>query len=183
MSDLSGVESALESIKVPAYVVDESGVIRWVNPAARHVLGNVVGRQGSSVVAAIERPRARELFQRKILGREDATDVDAHLIGATGELLHVEISSAALRRGGSVVGVFGLFRVVPPAAPRPNPHLTPRQNDVLHLIDRGHKTQQIADDLHLTRKSVQRHVNGILRAYGVRSRIELLLVRHAGGVT
>ena len=46
------VEVALESINVPSYVIDRTGIIRWLNKAARRLVGDVRGRQFTSVVAA-----------------------------------------------------------------------------------------------------------------------------------
>ena len=45
------VEQALESVGVPSYVLDTTGVVRWINPAAERLLGDVRGRQYTSVVA------------------------------------------------------------------------------------------------------------------------------------
>jgi PAS domain-containing protein len=49
MSSLEGisgdVEEALEAISVPSYVIDASGVVRWLNPAAEKLVGDVRGRQ------------------------------------------------------------------------------------------------------------------------------------------
>jgi PAS domain S-box-containing protein len=63
------VEAVLEHINVPSYLIDATGVIRWVNPAARSIVGDVRGRQFTSVVAPEEARRARELFARKIVGQ------------------------------------------------------------------------------------------------------------------
>ena len=35
------VEDALEAISVPSYVLDSSGVVRWLNPAATRLVGDV----------------------------------------------------------------------------------------------------------------------------------------------
>jgi hypothetical protein len=55
------VEGALERVKVPSYVIDEHGIVRWVNSAGRELVGDVRGRQFTSVVAPDEttRPRLR----------------------------------------------------------------------------------------------------------------------------
>lgn len=37
------VEGALERVNVPAYVIDATGVIRWLNPAALGIVGDVPG--------------------------------------------------------------------------------------------------------------------------------------------
>ena len=55
------VEKALESVGVPSYVLDEMGIVRWINPAAERLLGDIRGRHYTSVVAPEETRRAREL--------------------------------------------------------------------------------------------------------------------------
>ena len=57
------VEHALEQINVPAYVIDTHGIIRWVNPAGRRLVGDVTGRQFTSVVAPEETRRARDVLR------------------------------------------------------------------------------------------------------------------------
>jgi PAS domain-containing protein len=37
------VESALERVRVPAYVIDRDGIIRWINQAAEQLVGDVRG--------------------------------------------------------------------------------------------------------------------------------------------
>jgi len=45
------VEQALTGIPVPSYVLDTDGVVRWINPAAERLLGDVRGRHFTSVVS------------------------------------------------------------------------------------------------------------------------------------
>src|SRR5262249_34370735 len=101
------MEEVLEHVNVPSYVIDRDGVIRWVNLAARNIVGDVVGRQFTSVVAYEETRRARELFARKILGTAEVTDAGFVLVDADGGRVAVEISSVPLFHGDHVVGVFG----------------------------------------------------------------------------
>ena len=55
LQDLGGdFQDALERIKVPAYVIDAHGIIRWLNSAAMNVVGDVRGLQLTSVVAPEE---------------------------------------------------------------------------------------------------------------------------------
>ena len=56
------VESALERVRVPAYMIDRHGIIRWINGAAERIVGDVRGRQMTSVLAPEERRRGREIF-------------------------------------------------------------------------------------------------------------------------
>ena len=53
------VERALFGVNVPSYVLDTTGVVRWINPAAQLLLGDIRGRHYTSVVAPEDRPRAR----------------------------------------------------------------------------------------------------------------------------
>ena len=103
------VEQALESVGVPSYVLDTSGVVRWLNPAAERLVGDVRGRHFTSVVAPEDSRRARELFSRKVIGTAPATDATGVLVSTTGSRVAVEISAVPLMSGETVVGVFGLF--------------------------------------------------------------------------
>ena len=177
------VQRALADVNVPGYVIDRFGVIRWLNPAAEKLVGDVRGRQQSSVVAPEFVLEARESFTRKVLGTERSTDASVVLLTEDGERVQVEISSVALHEGHRIVGVFGMVvnrEDSPP--PAPHPHLTPRQNQVLHLLAHGRSTQQIADELHLSVDTVRNHIRRMLRALGVHSRIEALAVAHREGI-
>src|SRR4051812_44029036 len=97
------LEEALEHINVPSYVIDATGMIRWVNPAAQRLVGEVRGRQFTSVVAPEETRRVRELFARKIVGAARVTDAAVALIGPGGDRIGVEVSSVPLYDGEHVV--------------------------------------------------------------------------------
>jgi PAS fold len=122
------VEQALGSVGVPSYVLDTTGLVRWINAAAEQ-LGDVRGRQFTSVVAPEDSRRARELFSRKVLGTSSATDATGVLVSTAGTRVAVEISSVPLMSGERVVGVFGLFEERPDHRPTaPHPHLTPARS-------------------------------------------------------
>jgi PAS domain S-box-containing protein len=177
------VQGALADVNVPSYVVDRQGIIRWLNPAAEKLVGDVRGRQQSSVVAPEYAREARESFTRKMLGTARSTDDTVVLLDADGERVQAQISSAPLYDGGRIVGVFGL---VPhredTAPPDPHPNLTPRQHQVLHLLSDGRSTDQIADELSLSRDTVRNHVRRMLTALDAHSRIEALAVAHRQGI-
>jgi PAS domain S-box-containing protein len=182
LDDLGGdLERAFESISVPSYVLDRTGIVRWINPAAKRLVGDVRGRHYTSVVAAEDRPRARELFTRKLLGTVPATDATAVLVSTEGRRVSVEISAVPLIGGERVVGVFGLLASpLDDAQGAPHPHLTPRQNEVLRLLEQGRSTREIAQELHLTYDTVRNHIRNLLRALGVNSRLEAVAVAHQG---
>jgi DNA-binding NarL/FixJ family response regulator len=117
--------------------------------------------------------RARELFARKVLGTSPATDATGVLVSSAGTRVAVEISSVPLMSCERVVGVFGLFEGRPADRPtRPHPHLTPRQVEVLRLLEQGRSTKQIAAELHLSTETIRNHIRHLFRALGVNSRLE-----------
>jgi PAS domain S-box-containing protein len=173
------VAHALEHVNIPSYLIDPTGVIRWLNPAAGRLVGDVEGRQFTSVVAPEETRRARELFARKVLGSTDPTDSSVVLLSENGQRTAVELSSVALTRGDHVVGVFGqVSDVVEEPQPHPELHLTPRQAEVLRLLERGRTTMQIAEELHLSRDTVRNHIRHLLQALGAHSRLEAVALAH-----
>ena len=177
------VEGALEHVNVPSYVLDRAGIVRWMNEAARRIVGDQVGRQFTSVVAPEETLRARELLARKLLGSSPVTNTSVAVLDREGRRVGVEISSVPLRRDEHVIGVFGqVSDVVEDPHPHPEFHLTPRQAEVLRLLELGRSTAQIADELHLSRETVRNHVKHLLQAVGVSSRLEAVAVARGDAV-
>ena len=177
-------EQALAGIRVPSYVLDADGVVRWLNPAAERLLGNVRGRHFTAVVGPENRRQARELFARKVLGTASATEATGVLLSSEGTRIDVEISAVPLRGGDRVVGVFGLLTGHEEKPIAPPSHLTPRQVEVLRLLEQGRSTKQIAQELHLSTDTVKNHVRHLLRALGVHSRLEAVAaVRQGWGAT
>lgn len=168
------VTGALEKVRVPSYVIDRHGIVRWVNPAAREIVGDVRGKQFTSVLSPEESRRAREIFARNISGVVERSDNEVVVVGLHGERILVDISAVPLRDGDRVIGMFGQvvdvqIEQTPPTA---HPHLTPRQTEVLRLLEHGRSTNQIAAELHLSTETVRNHIRHILRALGVHSRLE-----------
>ena len=92
----------------------------------------------------------------------------------------VEVSSVPLMNGDTVVGVFGLIEERPDDnATAPPPQLTPRQVEVLRLLEQGRSTKQIAAELHLSNDTVRNHIRALLRALGVHSRLEAVAAARA----
>jgi PAS domain S-box-containing protein len=175
------IEDALERVRVPAYVVDRHGVIRWENKAALAVFGDLRGKQVTNVVAPEERLRAREIFYRNLTGPPEGSDNRGVVNDARGERVTVEISAVPLTRNHHVIGVFGQVIDIDEDAPSPpHPHLTPRQVEVLRLLERGRSTTQIAEELHLSPETVRNHIRGLMRALGAHSRLEAVFLARPG---
>jgi PAS domain S-box-containing protein len=171
------MKEVLEHVNVPSYFIDRAGVIRWLNLAARNLVGDVQGRQFTSIVAPEETRRARELFARKVVGTAKVTDAGFVVIGTNGERVAVEISSVPLVQGDHVVGVFGqVSNLVEEPHAHPELHLTPRQAEVLELLERGRSTKQIADELQLSIETVRNHIRHLMRAIGAHSRLEAVAI-------
>src|SRR4051794_28705327 len=173
------LQRALAGVGVPSYVLDTAGEVQWINAAAERLVGDVRGRPFTSVVAPEDSRRARELFSRKILGTSASTDASGVLVSTAGARVAVEISSVPLMSGERVVGVFGLFHGRPDTGAAPHPHLTPRQVEVLRLLEQGRSTQQIAAELHLSTETVRNHLRRLFRALGVHSRLEAVAAARA----
>jgi PAS domain S-box-containing protein len=177
MLESINLDDVLEHVNVPSYVIDAAGVIRWVNPAGRSLVGDVRGRQFTSVVAPEETLRARELFARKVVGAVKVTDAGVVLLDPDGKRISVEVSSVPLHDGQHVVGVFGqVSEILEEPHEHPDLDLTPRQAEVLDLLERGRTTVQIAEELHLSIETVRNHIRGILRATGTHSRLEAVAI-------
>jgi PAS domain S-box-containing protein len=174
------VEDALERVRVPAYVIDRHGIIRWINAAAEKLVGDVRGQQMTSVLAPEERPRGRKIFTRNLMGPPEGSDNRGVFLGADGERIEMEVSGVPLMRGAHVIGVFGQVKDVEEDhdVPPPHPSLTPRQAEILGLLEKGHSTEQIANELHLSVETVRNHIRGIFRNLGVRSRLEAVALAH-----
>ena len=78
------VERALAGISVPSYVLDTSGIVRWINPAAERLLGDIRGRHFTSIVGSEDRARAQELFARKVLGTTASTEAVGVFVSTDG---------------------------------------------------------------------------------------------------
>jgi PAS domain S-box-containing protein len=172
------VEDAIERVRVPSYMIDQHGIIRWLNPAAIKLVGDVRGRQLTSVVAPEETRRAREIFARNLVGPRSGSDNKAVIVDANGDRMAVEVSAVPLRSGGHVIGVFGQVKDLDEGEPPlpPHPSLTPRQAEVLTLLEYGHSTERIALELHLSVETVRNHIRHLLRALNAHSRLEAVAI-------
>jgi DNA-binding NarL/FixJ family response regulator len=115
-----------------------------------------------------------------MLGTALASEATGDLVSAAGTRVPVEVSAVALTNGETVVGVFGLIEERPDhKATAPPPHLTPRQVEVLRLLEQGRSTKQIAAELHLSSETVRNHVRRLFKALGVNSRLEAVAAARA----
>jgi PAS domain S-box-containing protein len=180
------VLDGLERVAMPSYLVDDRGRIRWLNDAAVALLGDVRGRMISSLAAPDHVQRSREQLARKVVGGRTRTDFEIDVIDRNGERRPVWISSVPLRRGRSVIGVFGIARPLAAATEAggepPPPILTPRQHEVLALLAEGASTDEIAAALGLADETVRNHIRQLLQRLGVHSRLAAVAYARRNGL-
>jgi DNA-binding NarL/FixJ family response regulator len=174
------VPAALAEVDVPAYVVDSAGRIRWLNDAGLRLIGPVVGRPFTDVLA-LDPAVADRIFSSNLRtpgGHERTIDVVS-----AGRRRRVQLSSARLTDDEHVIGMFGL--AVPASRRKRRPDdspLTPRQHEVLALLADGASTEQIAAALTITETTVRNHVRAILRRLGVTNRLAAVAVARNEGL-
>lgn len=178
-------DDILERVRVPAYLVGVDGRIRWLNAAARDLVGDANGRQFLDVIVPQDRERASRAFVDKALGHAESTDMRFELKLRGGGSAPCEISSIPIRaRTDRVVGVFGIATPLRTrrAKPRREAELTPRQRETLVLLGEGASTEAIAERLGVARETARNHIRAVLRELGARSRLEAVVEAHARGL-
>jgi DNA-binding CsgD family transcriptional regulator len=175
---------SIAKLKMPAYVLDRSGTVRWMNAAGIEHFGDLRGKRIGQVVAPEYVTAARQEFASKLLGTTEATERRVVVRRADGRQIQVDISSTALMQGNSIVGVFGLADPADQPLPVGNgtPQLTPRQLDVLRHLAAGHSTELIAQSLGIATETVRNHVRGIMERLDVHSRLEAVIRAHDLGL-
>jgi DNA-binding NarL/FixJ family response regulator len=63
------------------------------------------------------------------------------------------------------------------------PHLTPRQLEVLRLLDEGLSTTEIAAELGLSQTTVRNYVANLLAALGAHTRLQAVVAARKAGLT
>ena len=173
---------ALEKVKVPSFIADRRGTIRWLNEAARAAFGDLTDRPLTAVVSPEDTSLAQRQLERKLTGRAAVTDYEVDVVTVDGRRRRAEISSVPIRGGDQFHAVFGIALPGAARAKRRPARLTPRQTEVLELLGEGASTPEIATSLHVSRETVRNHVRQILRALGVHSRLEAVAIAHREGL-
>jgi DNA-binding CsgD family transcriptional regulator len=174
---------SIAKLTVPAYILDRSGTVRWINAAGIAQFGDLRGRKIGQIVDREFATLARQEFAAKVLGTVEATEASVVVRCVDGRRVSVDISSAQLLSHGSIVGVFGLAdpsHELPPLSE--STHLTPRQMAVLRQLAAGKSTRDIADALGISTETVRNHVRGLTARLGVRSRLEAVIKAHELGL-
>jgi DNA-binding CsgD family transcriptional regulator len=185
IDELDGsINIALTRLPVPIWITERSGRIRWLNPAARNVLGSVTGRHFSGLIAPESLNDFRESFARTILGASDLTVRRVTLLGQKGRLT-TELAAVPVEVESLVVGVLTVawagVSQPPSSRKRPQPRLTPRQHEVLELLAQGYSTARIAAELNIADETARNHIRLLLAELGVHTRLEAVVVAFRNG--
>ena len=164
-----------EQTKFSGAVADRDGIIRWQNKRWTELAGDCVGRPIGEHVAPESSHEWRREFTKKVIGTARTSDYQINMIAPDGTHIPIDVSSVVVE--GSDHRVVGVFGLVEPVAQGFRPsnlatNLTPRQLEVLHLLDQGLSTQQLAGRLGISIETVRNHIRAILRALGVHSRLQ-----------
>lgn len=168
--------AALAQINTPAYILDQCGVIRWMNERAIELFGDHRGAHYLAPVATAGKSPSRLAFTKKRLGNARTTDYESVLRLRSGEDVPVEIHAVSIENGGRFVGIFGIVALDEECVVRQTlpTALTPRQFEVLRLLAHGYSTAQMAECLSLSRETIRNHVRALLGSLHVSSRVEAL---------
>jgi DNA-binding CsgD family transcriptional regulator len=178
------LDEALERLSLPICLVDAAGMIRWQNAASIALVGKQLGLHFAAMVAPDYAHEAHAAMARKLFGVDGATVRELVVQAADGRRTRVLANSVALRDDAEkVVGVLGVAVVLEPAPPtRDVPHLTPRLHETLRLLARGRSTEEIAEQLGVTRETARNYIRRLLRVLGVRSRLEAVVRGRESGL-
>lgn len=169
---LGELTSVLQGVHVPCWVTDEDGVFVWVNDAFIATFGDRRGHHYAAVIAPESLDAAARHFSE--MHDEPVSEIELDMMLPDGSRVRTEISSVLLEGVGLCCGGFGLAGKPtrrPDPRRAPTPRLTPRQQEVLVLLSDGASTDQIANELYLSKETVRNHVRQILRQLRVHSRL------------
>jgi len=166
------------------YLLDADGRIRWLNGAARKLVGECTGQPFLDVIIPQDRARASAAFNDKVLGSKEATELRLEVRSRPWFDTRGDQLGSRPRR---IIGRWASSGSPPPGAdllrtPRRAPHLTPRQRETLMLLGEGASTEMIADHLGIARETARNHIRAVLRELGARTRLEAVVEAHARGL-
>lgn len=179
--------ASLDHVPSPAALLDEDGTIRWQNQSSLELRGPRVGSQFDEFLAPDVRARARAFFAQ-IMSSDEAAELAVDALDAHGEYVSRQGRWRAVptRDGGKVVVVLSLGDRPAAAETKPDARvperLTPRQFEILRLLDAGRSTEEIASDLSLSATTVRNHITNLLAALGVHSRLQAVVIARKTGL-
>ncbi len=124
-------------------------------------------KEWSSMELPLEAARTRFALARALVDSEPDSAIDH----ARRALTVLEDLGASIE-GDSVAAFLRSHGVVPRTGPKGTGTLTTREREVLRLLGGGLSNPEIAERLHVSRKTASHHVSSILTKLGLRNRAE-----------
>lgn len=175
--------ATLKEVRVPSIIVGQSGIITWLNDAAREIFGDLEGSALSRIIPADRIEFVQRQLDRKLEHAESVTDYITDVLTRDGRRQTAEISSVTIEDVDCCHAVFGVVLIRDRGSVRTGSAvLTPRQEEVLTLIADGASTDQIAQRLNVSQETVRNHVRNILRRLRVHSRVEAVAAAYRQGL-
>jgi PAS domain S-box-containing protein len=180
----------VDSLVVPASLHDAEGRFVHMNAAAERASGHsnaeLLGRHFRELLPREARENVEAQFRRAVEHGEP-TDFETAFIDASGRLRGTRAQHLPLRDGDAIVGVLILAFDVrrPPSDPirlTLDPHLTPRQREILNLIASGLSTEEVARELTLSTETVRNHLRNAFKELRVHTRIEAVVAAQRLGL-
>ena len=171
----------VDSLAIPASLHDVEGRFIHMNRGAEEASGNsnaeLIGHHFGELIP----PEARESVEaqfRRAAECGEPTNFETVFVDAGGHLRGVRAQHLPLRDGDEIVGVLILaFDVrLPPSGlrQRPDPHLTPRQLEILDLLAGGMSTSEIATELTLSPETIRNHLRNAFAELRAHTRVEAI---------
>jgi PAS domain S-box-containing protein len=188
-TQLEDLASFIDSLSVPASVHEVDGRFVHVNAAAERASGRPrqywLGRTYTDPLPTETRASVTAQFRRAAEDGEP-TDFETVFLDERGARRGVRAQHLPLWSNGAIIGVLILAFDVR-AEPLPlelfaPPHLTPRQREILDLIEAGLSTCEMAERLTLSVETVRNHVRSLLAQFGVHTRLEAVAVARRLGL-
>jgi DNA-binding NarL/FixJ family response regulator len=197
---LRALLASLEGFEVVGEAADGEEAVREVQLTKPDVVLMDVRMPGVDGVEAARRIRTATPGTAVLMLTmydDDATVFTAMQAGARGYLLkgaeQDEIVAAirAVASGQAIFGpgvaarVLGYFSAPPAVAAHeaaPFPELTERERDILDLLAAGRRTASIADEMHLSPKTVSNHLTSVFAKLEVADRAAAIIRAREGGL-
>jgi PAS domain S-box-containing protein len=175
------LEGILDLIDVAVACLDLQGRVQVWNRASEELSGWSRGEMIGSTVDRVVPPGAREKRKEVVartLAEGQATGTYSR-VRKDGTIFHIEMDMHLIRdKQGEPQGIVSLVR----ALPGHGVWLTARQREVLRYIATGQTNDEIARELVVSRRTVERHVAAILDKFGVENRAAAAALAVAAGL-
>ena len=176
--------ATLDAVRVPAHILDADRRVRWQNAASIELVGDVRGRLDDSMLGPEDLGRVREAFEQKQNGAPH-TELEVCFVRRDGTRVRAAVNSVPIKNtAGVMIGSFGLVHVLEELdrlAERP-PRLSRRERETLTLLAAGYSTEQMAEEMTISKETVRNHVKRVLRGLDARSRVEAVAKGRRAGL-